>query len=53
MTATSERQVSRDELSFAAPCVASFGSADLEAIVLFFKDLAGPVVILHDLAQRL
>ena len=53
MTATSERQVSGDKLSFAVPCVASLSSADLEAVVLLFKDLARPAVTHHGLVQRL
>ena len=52
MTATSERQVSGDELSFAVSGVASLSSADLEAVVLLFQDSARSVVSLDALAQR-
>ena len=52
MTATSERQVSGEELSFAVSGVASLSPADFEAVLLLFENPAKPVVSLDSLAQR-
>ena len=51
MTATSERQVSGDELGFAVSCIASLRPADLEAVLLLLEDPPWAVVTFHALAQ--